>query len=183
MEILDGSSISRIFFCIFLSLQLSYCSLFFWCVQKCMPALKQVKKSCRSHTLMLVLLHTIMQNIIMTGYSYLETNYRKDVLDSAFIARLVMILKTSSPSLQRQAASILEFVTLLDPSMGSIIAVDIESGLDAVFQQKVLKGMGNNFRHSNLHCFKRNWSHPTSVIWFRLIKKKWEDLFFPCSFR
>lgn len=105
-------------------------------------------------------LHTIMQNIIMTGYSYLETNYRKDVLDTAFIARLIMMLKTSSPSLQRKAASILEFVTLIDPSLGSIIAVDIESGLDAVFQQKVLKGMGNNFCHPNLHCLKKN-SHPT----------------------
>lgn len=52
MEILDPSSVSRIFFCIFLSVQLSYCSLFFCCVQMCMPALKQVKKSCSSHTLM-----------------------------------------------------------------------------------------------------------------------------------
>ncbi|KAF5442752.1 hypothetical protein F2P56_035376 [Juglans regia] len=75
----------------------------------------------------------------MVGKPLSEANSRKDVLDTAFIARLVMILKTSSPSLQRQAASILEFVTLIDPSMGSIIAVDIESGLDAVFQQKVLK--------------------------------------------
>lgn len=75
------------------------------------------------------------------------------MLDNDFIARLVMMLMTSSPSLQRKAASILEFVTLTDPSMGSIIAVDIESGLDAVFQQKVLKGMGNNY--SNLHCFKK----------------------------
>jgi hypothetical protein len=67
------------------------------------------------------------------------------VLDTAFIARLVEILKTSSPSLQRKVASILEFVAIIDPSMNSIISVDIESGLDAVFQQKVLKGMGNNF--------------------------------------
>lgn len=67
------------------------------------------------------------------------------MLDTAFIARLVEILKTSSPNLQRKAASILEFVAIIDPSMNSIISVDIESGLDAVFQQKVLKGMGNNF--------------------------------------
>lgn len=81
----------------------------------------------------------------MTCYSCLETNYREDVLDTAFISRLVEILKTSSPSLQRKVASILEFVTIIDPSMGSIISVDIESGLDAVFQQNFLKGMGNSF--------------------------------------
>lgn len=69
------------------------------------------------------------------------------MVDTAFIARLVEVLKTSSPSLQRKAASILEFVAIIDPSMNSIISVDIESGLDAVFQQKVLKGMGNNFLH------------------------------------
>ncbi|KAG2701488.1 hypothetical protein I3760_06G047100 [Carya illinoinensis] len=75
----------------------------------------------------------------MVGKPLSNANSWKDVLDTAFIARLVMMLKTSSPSLQRKAASILEFVTLIDPSLGSIIAVDIESGLDAVFQQKVLK--------------------------------------------
>lgn len=69
------------------------------------------------------------------------------MVDTAFIARLVEVLKTSSPSLQRKAASILEFVAIIDPSMNSIISVDIESGLDAIFQQKVLKGMGNNFLH------------------------------------
>ena len=75
----------------------------------------------------------------------LETNYREDVLDTAFIARLVDILKNSSPNLQRKASSVLEFVTINDPSMDSIISVDIESGLAAVFQQKVLNGMENNF--------------------------------------
>lgn len=68
-----------------------------------------------------------------------KTTTRKDVLDTAFIARLVGILKTSSPSLQRKVASILEFMTIIDPSMDLIVSVDIESGLDAVFQQKVLK--------------------------------------------
>lgn len=71
-------------------------------------------------------------------------HYRKEVLDSVFISRLVDILKTSSPILQRKAASILEFVTIIDPSMDTINSVDIESGLDAIFQQKVLEGMRNN---------------------------------------
>lgn len=66
------------------------------------------------------------------------------MLDSVFISRLVDILKTSCPSLRRKAASILEFVTIIDPSMDTIISADVESGLDAIFQQKVLEGMRNN---------------------------------------
>lgn len=54
-------------------------------------------------------------------------------------------MKTSYPDLQRKAASILEFITIIDPSMDTIISADIESGLDAIFQQKALEGNGNNF--------------------------------------
>ncbi|KAF3432155.1 hypothetical protein FNV43_RR26894 [Rhamnella rubrinervis] len=61
------------------------------------------------------------------------------VLDSAVICRLVEILKSSTPNLQRKAASVLEFIIIIDPSMDYLNTVDIESGLDAVFQQKVLK--------------------------------------------
>lgn len=78
------------------------------------------------------------------GADNVVNHYRKEVLDSVFISRLVDILKTSSPILQRKAASILEFVTIIDPSMDTINSVDIESGLDAIFQQKVLEGMRNN---------------------------------------
>ncbi|WRX15101.1 hypothetical protein QQP08_007588 [Theobroma cacao] len=66
---------------------------------------------------------------------------RKELLDSAVITRLIEILKTSSSNLQRKAASILEFMTIIEPSMETIMTVDISSGLDAVFQQKVLKDM------------------------------------------
>ncbi|GKU98008.1 hypothetical protein SLEP1_g11065 [Rubroshorea leprosula] len=68
-----------------------------------------------------------------------KTNSRKELLDSALIARLVEILKTASPNLQRKAASILEFVTILDPSIGLIVSSDIASALDANYQQKGLK--------------------------------------------
>lgn len=68
-----------------------------------------------------------------------KANTREDVLDTAFIARLVEILKTSSPNLQRKAASVLEFVVIIDPSMDLIISLDIGSGLEAVFQPKVLR--------------------------------------------
>lgn len=66
-------------------------------------------------------------------------NSRKDELDSAVIARLVEILKTASPNLQRKAASVLELVAVIDPSFELIVPVDIASALDAVLQQKDLR--------------------------------------------
>nr|XP_011463192.1 PREDICTED: uncharacterized protein LOC101307300 isoform X3 [Fragaria vesca subsp. vesca] len=68
-----------------------------------------------------------------------KTNPRENVLDSVVITRLLEILKTPTPRLQRKAASILEFCTVIDPSMETITSVDIESGLDVVLQQKVLE--------------------------------------------
>ncbi|KAL0005270.1 hypothetical protein SO802_012831 [Lithocarpus litseifolius] len=73
-----------------------------------------------------------------------NVNVREDVLDTAFIARLVDILKNSSQNLQRKASSVLEFVTINDPSMDSVISVDIESGLAAVFQQKILNDVDSD---------------------------------------
>ncbi|KAF3971848.1 hypothetical protein CMV_004582, partial [Castanea mollissima] len=75
---------------------------------------------------------------------WIARHYWENVLDTAFIARLVDILKNSSPNLQRKASSVLEFVTINDPSMDSIISVDIESGLAAVFQQKVLNDVDSD---------------------------------------
>ncbi|XVE91997.1 hypothetical protein REPUB_Repub01dG0059200 [Reevesia pubescens] len=66
---------------------------------------------------------------------------RKEWLDSAVISRLIEILKTSPSNLQRKAASILEFMTIVEPSMETLITVDIASGLKAFFQQKALKDM------------------------------------------
>lgn len=67
------------------------------------------------------------------------------MLDSAVIARLIEILKIPSPNLQRKAASILEFITVIDPSMDVVMTADIEVGLKAVLQQNVLKGKGEEF--------------------------------------
>ncbi|XP_050275450.1 uncharacterized protein LOC126717654 isoform X5 [Quercus robur] len=75
---------------------------------------------------------------------WIARHYWEDLLDAAFIARLVDILKNSSPNLQRKASSVLEFVTINDPSMDSIISLDIESGLAAVFQQKVLNDVDSD---------------------------------------
>lgn len=80
----------------------------------------------------------------MADKSISKANTREDVLDTALIARLVGILKNSSPILQRKAASVLEFVTIIDPSMHSIISVNIGSVLAAVFQQKVLNDVDSD---------------------------------------
>ncbi|CAK8570391.1 unnamed protein product [Lathyrus sativus] len=68
-----------------------------------------------------------------------KTNPRNNILDSIFTAHLVEILKSSSPSLQEKAASLLEFVALTDPTLAPIISVDIENGLSSTFQQNFLK--------------------------------------------
>nr|GMD26610.1 Coatomer beta subunit [Ipomoea batatas] len=69
----------------------------------------------------------------------LKTTNAVDALDSAVLTRLVDILKTSSPDVQRKVASILEFVSVVEPCTEKIISIDIESGLDAVFKQECLK--------------------------------------------
>ncbi|TXG57162.1 hypothetical protein EZV62_018475 [Acer yangbiense] len=74
-----------------------------------------------------------------------NTSYREVLLDSIFIDCLVNILKSSYPNFQRKAASILEFVTFIDPSLETIMSLDIESGLDAVFRQKVLEDTEDDF--------------------------------------
>ncbi|KAM2329951.1 uncharacterized protein LOC126607668 isoform X2 [Malus sylvestris] len=75
----------------------------------------------------------------IANMSMTKTNTSKNVLDSGVIARLVETLKTPTPSLQTKATSILEFYAVIDPSMDTIISADIESGLDVVFQQKILE--------------------------------------------
>ncbi|KAK4763444.1 hypothetical protein SAY87_012882 [Trapa incisa] len=69
-----------------------------------------------------------------------EASYhdRKELLDPAFISRLVEIMKSPNPCLQQKAASILEFVTMIDSSMDIIISSNIELGIAAIFEQKAL---------------------------------------------
>ncbi|ESW25276.1 hypothetical protein PHAVU_003G022200 [Phaseolus vulgaris] len=68
---------------------------------------------------------------------------RNDILDSVLIAHLVEILKSSPPNLQEKAASVLEFVALIDSTLSPILSLDIESGLSSAFQQKILKISGD----------------------------------------
>ncbi|KAK3020030.1 hypothetical protein RJ639_003280 [Escallonia herrerae] len=78
---------------------------------------------------------------ILNSTSSLQSMHAEELLDSAFLARLTEILKTSSPHLQRKAASILEFLSVNEPCIEKVISVDIESGIEAVFCQKFLKDM------------------------------------------
>jgi hypothetical protein len=75
-------------------------------------------------------------------YFLFDKSFRNDILDSVFTARLVELLKCSSPSLQEKAASVMEFVALADPTLTPIISVDIENGLNSAFQQNLLKISG-----------------------------------------
>lgn len=62
------------------------------------------------------------------------------LVDSAFLSCLVDILKIPNASLQRKVASILEFFVATESCVEKIISAEIESGLEAVFQQKSLTG-------------------------------------------
>ncbi|XP_027152423.1 uncharacterized protein LOC113752510 [Coffea eugenioides] len=72
-----------------------------------------------------------------TFFYSVQTMYVRDVVNSAFLARIIEILKTSSPNLQKKAASILEFVIVDDACVEMVISVDVASGLVCVFQQRL----------------------------------------------
>ncbi|KAH1233231.1 U-box domain-containing protein 12 [Glycine max] len=83
--------------------------------------------------------HLVEQKVTVFQPGLVALNKRNDILDSVFIAHLVEILKSFPPSLQEKAATVLEFVALTDPTLAPIISLDIESGLNSAFQQKILK--------------------------------------------
>lgn len=63
------------------------------------------------------------------------------MLDSALADRLVDILKIAPPSLQTKVTSIIEYWSMIEPCMDTIIATEIESTLIDVFKQIVPRGM------------------------------------------
>ncbi|CAH9081572.1 unnamed protein product, partial [Cuscuta europaea] len=75
----------------------------------------------------------------------LKTPNVVELLDSSVLARLIEILKTSSPDMQKKVASILEFVSVVEVCTEKIFSIDIESGIDAVFQQECLKETQSDF--------------------------------------
>lgn len=72
-----------------------------------------------------------------------EVTERKKIIDSGIISLLINMLRTSSPTWQIKAASILEYTATFEPHAATIAASDIEAGLDAVFQQ-VSSGAGTD---------------------------------------
>lgn len=70
-------------------------------------------------------------------------------MEPTVLNRLVDILKKSDLDLQRKTASILEFIAASEPCVEQIISADIESGLEAVFQQKPLTGERVTFKIIN----------------------------------
>ncbi|MCE0480967.1 hypothetical protein HAX54_038277 [Datura stramonium] len=80
------------------------------------------------------------ENVKVASTTSLETANVVDLLDSTVLSRLVDIMRTF-PDLQRKAVSILEFAAVIEPCGEKILSIDLETGLDAVFQQKTLNGM------------------------------------------
>lgn len=76
-----------------------------------------------------------------SGNSVHSTSAR-ELLDSRFLARLIEILQSSSPNLQRKAASILEFFAADEAQTEKFIISNIASALDAVFSQESLNDIG-----------------------------------------
>ncbi|KAH7840331.1 hypothetical protein Vadar_015633 [Vaccinium darrowii] len=93
---------------------------------------------------------------VSSSTSSFQAAHARDLWDPASIARLIEFLKKSSPKLQRNAASILEFVILSGQSIDTIISADIESALDAVFQQKCLHDseLEMDFEQPELHALE-----------------------------
>ncbi|KAJ8770091.1 hypothetical protein K2173_010136 [Erythroxylum novogranatense] len=93
---------------------------------------------------------------IIDNTSLLNSNESQVVTDPVLIASLVGIMKSSSPHLQRNAASILEFVAISDASMDAILLSNIGSGLDAIFNQRMLSEMDSDFniQHPELYALQ-----------------------------
>ena len=95
---------------------------------------------------------------------------RKDVIDFA-IARLVEILKTPSPNLQRKASSILKFLTIIEPHLDRNSSV-IYVGITVTGSIRLLSGILRNGTISMV-CVASVFSIPkTSMKSYQLRKEK-----------
>lgn len=74
----------------------------------------------------------------------------KNMMDSTLIGRLVEILKTASSSIQAKVASIVEFVTMIEPCLDTVVSTQIESSLIAIFEQKVPKDIETDVEDQEL---------------------------------
>ncbi|KAL7132298.1 hypothetical protein ABFS83_12G063700 [Erythranthe nasuta] len=67
-----------------------------------------------------------------------QANAEGILVESTFLSCIVDILKSSNPNLQTKASSILDFIFTNEPCIEKLISSDVQSGLQAVFQQKSL---------------------------------------------
>ncbi|KAG2318713.1 hypothetical protein Bca4012_055089 [Brassica carinata] len=83
-----------------------------------------------------------------------KADSRKEALDAAVISRLVQIAKTASPNLLRKAISVIEFGTVTDPTMDTIISEDITAVLDVALRQNVLDEPENEAEELEKHLLE-----------------------------
>ncbi|KAJ4879667.1 ARM repeat superfamily protein [Raphanus sativus] len=83
-----------------------------------------------------------------------KADSRKEALDAAVISRLVQIAKTASPNLLRKAISVIEFGTVIDPTMDTIISEDITAVLDVALHQNVLDEPEDEAEELEKHLLK-----------------------------
>ncbi|KFK44408.1 hypothetical protein AALP_AA1G253200 [Arabis alpina] len=100
-----------------------------------------------------------------------KADSRGEVLDAAVISRLVQIAKTASPNLLRKAISVIEFGTIINPNMDTIISEDITSVLDVALRQKVLEEPENEAEELEKHLLELEEAGLTISAASRLLTK------------
>ncbi|CAN8291847.1 unnamed protein product [Cochlearia groenlandica] len=100
-----------------------------------------------------------------------KTDFRKEILDAAVISRLVQIAKTASPDLLRKAISIIEFGTVINPNMDTIISEDITAVLYVALRQKVVDEPENEAEELEKHLLELEEAGLTVSAASRLITK------------
>ncbi|KAF8083014.1 hypothetical protein N665_0795s0011 [Sinapis alba] len=100
-----------------------------------------------------------------------KADSRKEALDAAVISRLVQIAKTASPNLLRKAISVIEFGTVTDPTMDTIISEDITTVLDVALRQNVLDEPENEDKELEKHLLELEEAGLTISAASRLLTK------------
>ncbi|CAH8383004.1 unnamed protein product [Eruca vesicaria subsp. sativa] len=100
-----------------------------------------------------------------------KADSRKEALDATVISRLVQIAKTASPNLLRKAISVIEFGTVIDPTMDTIISEDITTVLDVALRQNVLDEPENEDEELEKHLLELEEAGLTISAASRLLTK------------
>ncbi|KAH0916159.1 hypothetical protein HID58_030605 [Brassica napus] len=100
-----------------------------------------------------------------------KADTRSEALDGSVISRLVQIAKTASPNLLRKAISVIEFGTVIDPTMDTIISEDITTVLDVALHQRVLDEPENEAEELEKHLLELEEAGLTISAASRLLTK------------